>query len=57
MKTDQLQIDIEQRLASAEPEVEVLVVEPVGSERLRLDVTSVGGGILGNYVSVAALQH
>jgi ribosome maturation factor RimP len=36
MQTNQLQIDIEQRLASAEPEVEVLVVEPVGSERLRL---------------------
>jgi ribosome maturation factor RimP len=36
MQTNQLQIDIEKRLASAEPEVEVLVVEPVGSERLRL---------------------
>jgi ribosome maturation factor RimP len=36
MQTNQLQIDIEQRLASAEPEVELLAVEPVGSERLRL---------------------
>ena len=36
MQTNQLQIDIEKRLASAEPEVELLAVEPVGSERLRL---------------------
>jgi ribosome maturation factor RimP len=36
MQTTDLQIDIEQRLASAEPEVELLAVEPVGSERLRL---------------------
>jgi ribosome maturation factor RimP len=36
MQTDQLQIDIEKRLASAEPEVELLAVERVGSERLRL---------------------
>jgi ribosome maturation factor RimP len=31
-----LQTDIEQRLASAEPEVELLAVEKVGRERLRL---------------------
>jgi ribosome maturation factor RimP len=36
MQTNQLQIDIEKRLASAEPGVELLAVEPVGTERLRL---------------------
>ena len=36
MQTNDLQNDIEQRLASAEPEVELLFVERVGSERLRL---------------------
>ena len=36
MNRDDLQIDIEKRLASAEPEVELLALEPVGSERLRL---------------------
>jgi ribosome maturation factor RimP len=36
MQTNPLQSDIEQRLASAEPEVEVLFVERVGSDRLRL---------------------
>jgi ribosome maturation factor RimP len=36
MNQSDLQIDIEKRLASAEPEVELLAVEPVGSERLRL---------------------
>jgi ribosome maturation factor RimP len=36
MQTSALQIDIEQRLASAEPEVEVLACEQVGAERLRL---------------------
>jgi ribosome maturation factor RimP len=36
MQTDPLQIDIEQRLASAEPEVEVLSCEKVGSDRLQL---------------------
>ena len=36
MQTNQLQSDIEQRLASAEPEVEVLFVERVGADRLRL---------------------
>jgi ribosome maturation factor RimP len=36
MQTSPLQIDIEKRLASAEPEVEVLACEQVGAERLRL---------------------
>jgi len=36
MHTPQLQTDIEQRLASAEPEVEVLACERVGAERLRV---------------------
>jgi ribosome maturation factor RimP len=36
MQTDPIQIDIEQRLASAEPEVEVLSCEKVGAERLQL---------------------
>lgn len=36
MQTTKLQSDIEQRLASAEPKVEVLSVEQVGAERLRL---------------------
>ena len=36
MQTTPLQTDIEQRLASAEPEVEVLACEQVGKERLRL---------------------
>jgi ribosome maturation factor RimP len=36
MQTNPLQIDIEQRLASVEPEVEVLACEQVGAERLRL---------------------
>jgi ribosome maturation factor RimP len=36
MQTNELQIDIEKRLASAEPEVELLAVERVGPERLRL---------------------
>jgi len=36
MQTNPLQIDIEQRLASVEPEVEVLACEKVGAERLRL---------------------
>jgi ribosome maturation factor RimP len=38
MQTNDLQSDIEQRLASAEPEVELLSCELVGSERLRLDI-------------------
>ena len=36
MQTNPLQSDIEQRLASAEPEVEVLFVERVGTEGVRL---------------------
>jgi ribosome maturation factor RimP len=36
MQTDPLTTHIEQRLASAEPEVELLVCERVGAERLRL---------------------
>jgi ribosome maturation factor RimP len=36
VQTDPIQIDIEQRLASAEPEVEVLSCEKVGAERLQL---------------------
>ena len=36
MQTNALANDIEQRLASAEPEVELLSVEQVGAERLRL---------------------
>jgi ribosome maturation factor RimP len=36
MKTDAHTHDIEQRLASAEPEVELLVVDKVGPDRLRL---------------------
>jgi ribosome maturation factor RimP len=36
MQKNDLQNDIELRLASAEPEVELLSVERVGSERLRL---------------------
>jgi len=36
MQMNPLQTDIEQRLASADPDVEVLFVERVGSDRLRL---------------------
>jgi ribosome maturation factor RimP len=36
MQTNPLQSDIEQRLASAEPEIEVLACERIGSDRLRL---------------------
>jgi ribosome maturation factor RimP len=36
MQTDAHTQDIEQRLASAEPEVELLVVDKVGPDRLRL---------------------
>jgi ribosome maturation factor RimP len=36
MQTNPIQTDIEQRLASAEPEVEVLAAERVGAERVRL---------------------
>jgi ribosome maturation factor RimP len=43
MQTNALQIDIEQRLASAEPEVEVLSCEQVGAERLRLFIDHPSG--------------
>ena len=36
MQIESLQTDIEQRLATAEPDVEVLACEQVGAERLRL---------------------
>ena len=36
MQTDPIQSDIEKRLAAAEPEIELLSVEKVGAERLRL---------------------
>jgi ribosome maturation factor RimP len=36
MQTDPLQPDIEKRLATAEPDVELLACERVGSDRLRL---------------------
>jgi ribosome maturation factor RimP len=43
MQTNPLQIDIEQRLASAEPEVELLACEKVGNERLRLFIDHPAG--------------
>ena len=43
MQIDSLQSDIEQRLASAEPEVEVLACEQVGAERLRLFIDHPNG--------------
>ena len=43
MQTNPLQIDIEQRLASAEPEVELLACERIGAERLRLFIDHPGG--------------
>jgi ribosome maturation factor RimP len=43
MKIDPLQTDIEQRLASAEPEVELLACERIGPERLRLVIDRPGG--------------
>jgi ribosome maturation factor RimP len=36
MQTNPIQIDIERRLASAEPEVEVLSCERIGAERLQV---------------------
>lgn len=47
MDTNSLQNTIEQRLASAEPEVEVIAVEPIAAERLRLTIDSPGGVDLG----------
>jgi ribosome maturation factor RimP len=43
MLTNPLQTDIEQRLASAEPEVEVLACERVGSDQLRLFIDHPSG--------------
>jgi ribosome maturation factor RimP len=43
MQTNPLQTDIEQRLASAEPEVEVLSCEQLGAERLRLFIDHPNG--------------
>jgi ribosome maturation factor RimP len=43
MRTDQLTIDIEQRLASAEPEVELLACEQVAAARLRLFIDHAEG--------------
>jgi ribosome maturation factor RimP len=43
MQTNPIQIDIEERLASAEPEVELLACEKVGAERLRLFIDHPGG--------------
>jgi ribosome maturation factor RimP len=43
MQTNPIQIDIEQRLASAEPEVEVLACEKVGGEQLRLFIDHPSG--------------
>jgi ribosome maturation factor RimP len=43
MLTNPLQTDIEQRLASAEPDVEVLACEKVGAERLRLFIDHPSG--------------
>ena len=43
MQIQSLQTDIEQRLATAEPEVEVLACENAGKERLRLFIDHPGG--------------
>jgi ribosome maturation factor RimP len=43
MRTNPLQIDIEERLASAEPEVEVLACEKVGRDQLRLFIDHPSG--------------
>ncbi len=47
MQTDPLTAHIEQRLASAEPEVELLACERVGSEQLRLFIDHPEGVSLG----------
>jgi ribosome maturation factor RimP len=41
--TDPTQTDIEQRLAAVEPEIELLLVEPVAAARLRLVIDHPGG--------------
>lgn len=43
MDTNSLHIQIEKRLASVEPEVELLAVEPIAAERLRLTIDKPGG--------------
>jgi ribosome maturation factor RimP len=43
MQTDPLTIDIEQRLAGLEPDVEVLACEKLGPDRLRLFIDSPDG--------------
>jgi ribosome maturation factor RimP len=43
MKIESLQTDIEQRLATAEPDVEVLACEQLGTERLRLFIDHPNG--------------
>jgi ribosome maturation factor RimP len=43
MQANPIQIDVEKRLASAEPEVEVLSCEQVGAERLQLFIDHPGG--------------
>ena len=43
MQIDRLKTDIEQRLASAEPEVELLACEQVGAERIRLFIDHPAG--------------
>jgi ribosome maturation factor RimP len=43
MQTSPIQIEIEQRLASAEPEVEVLSCERIGAERLQLFIDHPNG--------------
>jgi ribosome maturation factor RimP len=40
---NELHDNIEERLASVEPEVELLSVEPIGAERLRLTIDRPGG--------------
>jgi ribosome maturation factor RimP len=47
MDTNSLQNPIEQRLASAEPEVEVIAVEPIAAQRLRLTIDRPAGVDLG----------
>jgi ribosome maturation factor RimP len=55
MDIDSLHNDIEQRLATAEPEVELLAVEPIAAERLRLTIDSPGGVDLALCERVTAL--
>ena len=47
MQTDRIQTDIETRLASAEPQVEVLACERVAAERLRVVIDHPSGVDLG----------